>query len=430
MLLKDISILNEDFEIKDHYYLGIKGRKIEYIGTKMPEDNFGEIFEGKDKLVMPAFYNAHAHTPMTILRGYGENMILQDWLFKKIFPFEAHLNEESVYYAALLGIGEMFRGGCVAATDMYKHGESIAKAFIDSGAKVNLSIGTICLDDSSYYDIKDYAENEHLFAQYHQSQNQRIKIDMSIHGEYTSSPKVVAEVADYAQKKGSRIQVHISETEAEHLECIERHGKTPVGYFNDLGLFDMPTTAAHCVWISPEDMEILAEKGVFVGHCPVSNLKLASGFADIPTMLKKGVSVALGTDGAASNNNLSMLEELKIFALIHKGNQKNPLLITPQEALFTATRSGALSQGRDDCGLVKEGFCADLAVIDMNKPHLVPKEHILSHLVYSAQDSDVFMTICDGKIVYCDGKYPTMDMEKIMAEVNKRYNLIKEKVNQ
>lgn len=429
MLLKNIAIINEDFLLEENCNVGIKNGKIDYIGKEMPKESYGEVYEGNNRLAIPAFTNAHAHTPMTLLRGYGENMGLQDWLFQKIFPFEAHLTEEAVYYGTLLGIGEMFRGGTVAATDMYMKGITIIKAFGESGGKVNLSNGTTCFDESSYFDTKDYREFDSLFHDFHMAENGRIRIDASIHGEYTSSPKVVREVAEYAKKCGVRVHLHLSETETEHEECKQRHnGQTPTQYFNDLGLFDVPATAAHCVWVEDDDMDILAEKKVVVGHCPVSNLKLASGVANVPKLLEKGVSVALGTDGVSSNNNLSMIEEMKVFALIHKGMQKNPTVITPKEVFFAATQGGAKSQGREDCGVIKTGNCADIAILRTDVPHMLPKEHLLNHLIYSAGNQDVVATICDGTLVYKDGEWLTIDMEKVMAEVEKHYHAIKQQV--
>lgn len=428
MLLKDISLINSSFQLEEHRYVEIEGDKIKSITCDCPKEYQGEVVEGKNKLLMPAFYNSHAHTPMTLLRGYGENMNLQDWLFKKIFPFEAHLTPEAVYAASLLGIAEMFRSGTVASTDMYVPGDSIAEAFLTAGAKINLSIGTTCFDDSSFYDIKDYNINEMLFKKYHGAGEGRIQIDMSIHGEYTSTPKVVEEVAQYAKEKNCRMQAHVSETESEHNECINRHGQTPAAYLASLGLFDVPATAAHCVWVTDDDLAILKEKDVTVAHCPVSNLKLASGVANIPKMLAQGVKVALGTDGAASNNSLSMIDEMRVMALIHKGVQRDPLAITTEQALFMATRSGALSQGRTDCGLIQEGMKADFVLLDLDNPRYCPREHLINHVVYGAEGSDVYMTVCDGKVVYCNGEFTTLDLEKILWEAENHYNAIKSQV--
>lgn len=220
------------------------------------------------------------------------------------------------------------------------------------------------------------------------------------------------------------MHLHLSETKAEQEGCLERHGKTPAAYFSELGIFDLPTTAAHCVWVSEDDMDIMAEKGVSVGHCPVSNLKLASGIAPVAKFFEKGINVALGTDSVASNNNLSMIQEMNVFALIHKGNSGDPTLITPAETLAAATVNSAKAQGRDDCGVIKPGMRADLTVLELSAPHWQPATHLLNHLIYSAEGSDVCLTMCDGKVVYRDGEFPTIDLEKVNFEVRYHYDSI------
>ena len=424
MLFKNIFLLNEDFEIEPNRYIGVKDSHIAYVGDTMPNEDFGEVYDGTGKLLMSAFYNSHAHTPMTLMRGYGENMALQDWLNQKIFPFEDHLTADSVYYGALLGIAEMFRSGTVATTDMYMQAEALLKAFIESGAKTNYCTGTLCFDDRSFYELNDYPTNELLFSEYHMAEDGRIRIDMSLHGEYTSSPKVVSGVAEYAHSKNCHMHLHLSETKTEQEGCLERHGKTPAAYFSELGIFDLPTTAAHCVWVSEDDMDIMAEKGVSVGHCPVSNLKLASGIAPVAKFFEKGINVALGTDSVASNNNLCMIQEMNVFALIHKGNSGDPTLITPAETLAAATVNSAKAQGRDDCGVIKPGMRADLTVLELSAPHWQPATHLLNHLIYSAEGSDVCLTMCDGKVVYRDGEFPTIDLEKVNFEVRYHYDSI------
>ena len=245
-------------------------------------------------------------------------------------------------------------------------------------------------------------------------------MDLSIHAEYTSNHLAVEAVAAYAKEHNARTHVHISETESEHEECKQRHdGKTPVRYFSELGMFDVPATAAHCVWIEGDDFDILKEKGVTVAVNPVSNLKLASGVANVPGMLKKGINVAIGTDSTASNNSLNFFEEMKVFALASKTWYKDPKAVSPVQTLYAATRAGALGQGREDCGLVKEGFRADLIVINTDKPNMHPVHDMRNNLVYSACGSDVCLTMVDGEILYRDGEYYSIDVEKTIFEAEK-----------
>ena len=244
-----------------------------------PQDTENEeIYQGQGKLLMPGFINAHSHAPMTLLRGYGENMCLADWLTKRIFPFEDKLQGKDVYYATLLSIAEMIRFGITSTSDMYYFCEDMVKAIDQGGIKCNLSRGTSCFDNSSFYDLPAYKEAKALYQTYHGSSNGRILIDMSLHAEYTSSERVAREISEFTKEMGAAMHVHLSETKDEHEQCKERHnGMTPAQYFYHVGLLDNRTNAAHCVYLEGEDFDIFKEKGVTVATCPKSNLKLASG---------------------------------------------------------------------------------------------------------------------------------------------------------
>ena len=417
MLFSDITILDESLEAKEHMYVGVEGKTISYIGSTRPEKDFGEEYKGEGKLLMSAFYNAHAHSPMMLMRGYGENLALSDWLNTRIFPFEDKLTGDAVYYSTLFAMAESARFGIVSSSDMYYFCEDMARAVADSGAKANISRSITSFTEGSVKNADSYLEAVALAEQFHGAADGRLLIDASIHAEYTNTEQSILDVAEYASLYGLNMHVHISETKSEHEECKQRHGgRTPVKLFSDLGAFDTRSTAAHCVWITEEDREILAEKGASVASCPVSNLKLASGIADIPALLEKGINVAIGTDSVASNNSLNFIEEMKFFALLNKVNHSDPTLITPRQTLYAATRAGAVSQGRDDCGLLKQGNRADLIVLDVSVPHMKPVHDLVTNLVYSASGSDVVMTMCDGMVLYRDGVYPTVDIEKVVAE--------------
>lgn len=420
MLFKNFVIIDENFGIRENMFVGVEGDTVKYIGDRKPDKDYGEIIEGNGKLLMPAFYNAHAHTPMTLLRGYGGGLDLNDWLTKKIFPFEARLTGDDVFYGTELGIAEMIRSGTVSTTDMYMHGEKIIEAVLESGVKTNLGVGLVCFDRTkNLKELPDYINSKYLYENYHGAGGGRVLIDMSVHAEYTSFPKVVEDFADYSRSLGTNMHVHLSETKKEHEECKQRHGKTPAAYFNDLGMFDSPTTAAHCVWLEDEDFDILAEKGVTAASCPVSNLKLSSGICDVKRLYEKGINVAVATDGAASNNNLDMIEEMKFFALLQKVKHMDPTVITPRQAVMAATLGGAKSQGRKDCGVLREGSRADLIVLNTDQPHLKPVHSLMDNIVYSAKGSDVEMTVCDGKVLYRNGEYYTIDIEKAVYETER-----------
>lgn len=428
MLFKNIAIIDESLDVKYNQHVGIKDDKIDYIGGEAPAADYGEIINGEGRLLMSAFYNAHAHTPMTLLRGYGGGLNLQDWLNTKIFPFEAKLRDEDVYYGMQLGIAEMLRSGTVSTTDMYMHSEHMVKAVLESGVKMNVGVGLVCFDQTQKLkDLPDYVNSKYLYENYHNADGGRVKVDMAVHAEYTSYPGVVQEFCDYSRSVGTNMHVHLSETQSEHEACKQKYGKTPAKYFYDLGMFDSPTTAAHCIWLEDEDFDILAENKVSIASCPVSNLKLASGICNVKKALEKGINVAVATDGVSSNNNLDMIEEMKYFALLQKVKHMNPTVISPKEAVYAATAAGAVSQGRKDCGVLRVGNKADLIVIDIDQPHLVPVHNMLDNLVYSASGSDVEMTVCNGKVLYKNGEYYTIDIEKVKFEVeNSRKRILSE----
>ncbi len=424
MLFCNIDLLDEEFQLKRGQYVGVKDGVIRYIGDTAPAEDYGERYDGRHRLLLPGFYNVHSHAPMTLLRGYAENLPLQRWLNEKVFPFEDKLSEESAYYGTQLAIAEMLASGTVSFTDMYFFLDGMTKAILESGIKCNLSRGLTVFDDSDYEQTAAYRDNLRLLDEWHGMNGGHLLADLCIHGEYTSTPKVVEAVAAQAKARGTRMHIHLSETQAEHEECKQRHGMTPAAYMQARGVFDVPTTAAHCVWLEGEDFDILKAHGVTVACCPASNLKLASGYADVPKMLEMGINVALGTDGAASNNNLNIMQDLYLFAVAYKGYYHDSTLITPAQALHAATRAGALSQGRADSGRLAVGCKADLCVINTDTPQFTPMTDAACNVVYAAQGADVRLTMVDGDVLYCDGEYRTIDIEKVKAEAQRHTDAI------
>jgi len=416
MLFLGIGVLDEHFDYHENWCVAVEGDRIAYVGPEKPEGDFGEVYDGTGKVLMPGFVNAHSHSAMTLMRGYGENLALADWLNTRIFPFEAKLDGEAIYHGTLLAAAEMVRFGIVSTTDMYFDAEANRRAVAESGIKMNLGLSVTCFDDSDYQSLPVYRELMEALPTCHGALEGRLKMDAVLHAEYTSTEKVVRQAAEVAKEQGLNLHLHLSETKSEHEECkARRGGRTPAKYFADNGAFDVPATAAHCVWVEEDDMDILREKGVTVACNPVSNLKLASGFAPVPRLLEKGVQVALGTDSVASNNSLNIMEEVKLFATLYKASSGDPTAVTPREALYAATRSGALSQGRTDCGLIKEGFKADLVVLDVDRPWMRPCHDMVNNLVFSAQGSDVCLTMADGRVLYRDGLWTTIDVERTAA---------------
>jgi 5-methylthioadenosine/S-adenosylhomocysteine deaminase len=377
---------------------------------------YGEVYDGKGKVLMPAFVNAHGHSPMCMMRGYGENLSLDRWLNEKIFPFEDKLYSEAVYWSTLLTMAESMRFGIVSTSDMYYFTDDMVRAVAISGMKSNISRAVAGIGCERLEDCIGFKEMKEAIMMYDGFADGRILVEASAHAEYTNTEMFLRSIAETAKDFDVRMHVHVAETEKETQECISTHGRTPVRYLADCGIFDVPANAAHCVWLTDEDRDILAEKGVSVSSNPVSNMKLASGICNVPALYDKGINVAIGTDSVASNNSLNFFEEMKFFALTGKVTSMDAATMTPQQVLRSATRAGALSQGREDCGLVKEGFKADLIVVDTSGPNWTACDDIANGLIYSADGKDVCLTMCDGMTLYRDGEYTFIDVEKINAE--------------
>lgn len=423
MLFANIGIIDEDFGYAAGQWVGVADGKIAYIGDEAPADaaRYGEAYDGAGKLLMPGLYNAHAHAPMTLLRGYAENLPLQAWLEQKCWPFEGKMTGEDNYWATLLAGAEMLRYGVVGFSDMYYYTPERARAACELGMKANLCTSPLAFEPKPIQEFPVFAEMEDGIGNIDGMANGRIRFEGCIHAEYTNNDVTARSVFDWAREHGTRMHVHVSETQAEVEGCRERHGgMSPVQWLESLGAFDVPAIAAHCVWVDDDDIAILAQRGVTVAHNPASNMKLASGFAPVAKMLAAGVNVALGTDGMASNNNHDMFQDMYLMAMLPKGNMLDPTAVTPQEALRAATRAGALAQGRDDCGLVKEGFAADLCVLDVGGTSWCPANDVPTNVVYAGHGSDVVLTMCDGEVVYRDGAWPTVDIDRVKGEVAAR----------
>lgn len=423
MLFKDIDLLDEQLDYRAHQWVGVKDGRIAYIGDEAPADaaDYGEEYDGRGKLLMPALYNAHTHAPMTLLRGFAENLPLQAWLETKCWPFEAKMTPEDNYWGTLLACAEMARYGTVGFSDMYYATDERVRAVDEAGMKMNVCESELFFEAKPFSDYAICAKMQDYIARYHGALDGRILVDYNIHAEYTSNEQTCRDIAQVTKEAGLRMHLHLSETKSEHEECKQRHGGlTPAAYFESIGVLDSPATAAHCVWCDDGDLEILARHGVFAVCNPASNMKLASGFAPIPKMLERGVNVCLGTDGMASNNNHDLFQDLYLMALIYKGSALDPTVVTPKQVLAAATRTGALSQGREDCGLVKEGMKADLTVLDTSGPSWHPMTDPLTNVVYAGHGADVVLTMCDGRVIYRDGVWPGVDVERAKAEVAQR----------
>ena len=418
LLLKNCDILAADgggYRWLKNAYLGIDGSVIDYIGESRPAAPYDREKDMSGRLLAPGLINCHGHTAMTLLRGVGSDLPLQEWLFEKMMPIEDKFTARDIQVGNALALLEMISTGTTSYSDMYFHADTAVENAVAAGIKANLCRPNQCFNPEETYAQNTRAqESIQLFKDCNGMADGRVLIDFSIHAEYTNFPHIVEAYSADCKALGGRMHIHLSETKKEHDECVAKYGKTPARWFNDLGTFDSPTFAAHCVWVTEEDMVLMREKGVSPVHNPTSNMKLGSGFAPIPRMLEMGLNVALGTDGAASNNNLNMMEEMHLAAVLHSGFTHDPTLMKPAQVLNMATRNGARLQGRGDTGALEVGKKADIIAIDLTRPHLFPNIDPLALMTYSAQGSDVVMTMVDGRILYENGEFLTLDADRIL----------------
>ena len=412
-------LMDEAATVLDDAFVVVEGETIASVTPTRPAGAFTQEIDCGGNVLMPGLVNAHTHIPMTLMRGYGGGCDLHTWLNDWIFPAEAKLDGRAVRAGADLALAELIAGGVTTIADMYMHTPAIAQAVLAAGISANLSCGGVYFGapgDFSPATCPDCDHQRQLTEEFHEAGNGQILVDASIHGEYTSNVPLWQWMADYAQRKGLGMHVHVSETQSEHEGSLTRWGLTPFRILDRYGVWDTRAIAAHCVWTTEDDWAGMAEKGVACVHNPVSNLKLGSGVAWIPAMKAAGVPIALGTDGVSSNNNQDMFEEMKFAAVLHNGVTRDPLALLPQDVLAMATREGAKALGRQT-GRIAPGYVADLILVDFTRPHLTPCHSVMDNLVYAAHGSDVVMNMARGKIIYKDGTFLTLDLDQILAEV-------------
>lgn len=420
-LFSDVTVVTQDPSqpVLLHGYVAVEGTRILSVGTTAPLGPFQRTIPGAGRVLMPGLINAHTHLPMTLMRGYGGGCDLQTWLNDYIFPAEDKLDPRAVRAGTRLALAELIAGGVTAVADMYYFCDDIAQCVAESGISANLSRSLVCFAPMARpQEMTSWREMETLYETWHGHGDGQILVDVSIHAEYTSyaAPNLWDAAGQWAVDRDLGMQVHLSETGSEHAECLARHGLTPAALFARHGLFRPRTLAAHCVHVSGEDMQILAQHGVTAVHNPMSNLKLASGVAPMPALLAAGVNVCLGTDGVSSNNSHDLLEEVKLAATLHKGLSGDPTAISARQALDMATRRGAQALGRDT-GVVAPGKVADLILLDFRRPHLTPCHDVEENLAFSARGSDVVMNMARGRVIYEEGTFHTLDLDEIHREL-------------
>ena len=393
----------------------VDGDKIAFVGVPTAQQLDSAVFERQTDLsgdlIMPSLKNAHTHSAMTFLRSFADGLPLHEWLTQQIFPMEAKLDDERIYWFTKLAILEYLSSGCTAALDMYFYLDSYVSACTESGFRC-----IMCSADSG--DANALTAIEDAYVKYNKPDRPFVKYIPGLHAEYTCSKELIEGIGALAKKYRTPTSAHNSETASEVAGCIERYGMTPTQLLESVGAFDFGGVQYHCVHLSQQDIDIFKRRGITAVHCPASNLKLASGIADIKAMSSAGINIALGTDGPASNNALDMFREMYLMSVLQNIKYNDAAAFDALDVLRAATVGGAKAMYLDDCDVIAEGKQADLIVIDLHKPNMQPLNNIPKNIVYSGGKSNVRLTMCAGKVLYECGEYHIGEQpEKIYAKV-------------
>ena len=412
ILIKDATIVSN--EIKKGSLL-IQNDEIVEISNKLGVNDADEIINAAGKVLIPGLVNTHTHLSMTLMRGLADDMPLDTWLNNYIWPVEAELNPEYCYAGALVACAEMIKSGTTCFNDMYFFMDHVAKAADEAGLRGIISHGMIDFGDEEKRK-KEFKESIRIIKKCHNKGDGRIQVAFGPHSPYTCSQELLKEVKTEAAKYGVRIHIHVSETQKEVSDILEAHGKRPFEYLDDIGFLGSEVTAAHAVWLSNNEIDIIREREVKLSHNPSSNMKLSSGVSPVSDLLHKKVCVSIGTDGPASNNNMDMFEEMKVTALLQKVTTMDPTVLNAEEVFKMATINGAKSLGLEDqIGSIEVGKKADITLVDMRSPQLTPFRNPISHFVYAANGSNVDTVICNGEILMKNRELLTLD-EKMILE--------------
>ena len=411
--------------------VGISGGKIRFACARAdaPASTPVETIDATGCAVMPGLVNTHTHLPMTCFRGLADDLPLMEWLHEHMFPAEAkHVNREMIYRGALLGMAEMIRSGTTTCCDSYFYESHVVQAAVDAGVRIVAGQGFIDFSPPDADEIKNKAAAAEKFISKWKPLSPMVTPSLFCHSAYTCATQTLQTVKRIADEAAVPFMMHLAETK-EEVDIIEsRYGLRPVHYLEKIGVLGGNSAAVHCVWLDDSEMDVLAASGTGVCHCPESNMKLASGIARIPELMKRGVAVGLGTDGCASNNDLDMLLEIDTMAKLHKVSTMNPTVMDAAAALQIATTGGARVLGLQHLiGSVEPGKCADLIVLDMKQAHLTPLYHLYSQIVYACRGNDVRDVIIDGKIVMRNRMLLTLDVQKAMDDVREIADRVRRK---
>ena len=429
ILIKNALILNpNNFEEKKQSLL-IKNDLISEISDEIDESNADKIIDADGKILLPGFINTHTHLSMTLFRGLADDLSLDSWLNDHIWPMEANLNGDYCYIGALLGAVELIKSGTTTFSDMYFYMEDVARAVDEAGIRAVLSYGMIDFGDAEKREA-ELKENLDLFKNCNGMADGRIKVFLGPHSPYTASEELLIKTRQLADEYNMGIHIHVSETQKEIEDVSAEKGLRPFEYLDKIGFLGPDVVAAHSVWLSDEEIEIIKKNNVKVSHNPCSNMKLASGIAPVSKLIENDICVSIGTDGASSNNNLDLIEELKTASLLQKVSTLDPNVLNSHEALAMGTVKGAEALGLDDeIGSIEVGKKADIILIDTESANMVPDSSTLtSNVIYSANGSNVDTTICNGKILMENKELTVLDEQEIYDKAREAIKSLKEAI--
>lgn len=414
ILIKNTNALIDSEVRKADIY--IQGEYITSVSTAPDGFTPDKTIDGSDMLALPGLVNSHTHSYMSVFRNLADDLSFDEWLFKSIMPREDEMRPEEAYWGAMLSCTEMLKTGTTCFMNMHIFPGTDAAAVDKMGLKAVMTRGLTGSDRNDEGGIRRL--REHMEEREQFKDNPRIKFKLGPHAIYTCGRDYLEFLLQTARETNQQFHIHLSETSGEVQNCYKEHGKSPVEYLNDMGFFDIPTAAAHCVHVSEGDMDIMAAKGVSVLHNPKSNLKLANGTAPVPRMVEKGINICIGTDSQASNNNLNMFSDMNYAALLPKGATAVPTVCAAREVLKFATVNGARALGFSDTGEIAPGKKADIVLLDLLRPQFCPRVNLAAALVYSANGSEVDTVLIDGRILLEKGKLTEFDEAEIYAKAN------------
>lgn len=429
ILIKNALILSPNVNFEDKQSLLIKDDIIAEISPEIDESGIDKIIDAEGKILLPGLINTHTHLSMTLFRGLADDLSLDSWLNDHIWPMEANLNGDYCYIGALLGAVELIKSGTTTFSDMYFYMEDVARAVDDAGIRAVLSYGMIDFGDAEKRE-NEIKENLTLFENCNGMADGRIKVFFGPHAPYTASEDLLVKVRELADEYGMGIHIHVSETQKEINDISQEKGLRPFEYLDKIGFLGPDVVCAHSVWLSDNEIEIIRKNNVKISHNPCSNMKLASGIAPVSKLIENDVCVSIGTDGASSNNNLDLIEELKTASLLQKVSTLDPKVLDSDEAIAMGTIKGAEALGLDsEIGSIEVGKKADIILIDTNSANMVPDSSSLSsNVIYSANGSNVDTTICNGKILMENKKLTVLDEQEIYDNARQAIKELKEAI--